>query len=242
MEILDKRGVLVFRELGLTGEEQRAFAETLGEIGSQLGGRKVVDISLHKDSNGVMADYLKGSVYWHFDSATEDVPTRASLLTARRLSDVGGDTLFANMYGAYEALPEEDKEAIANLRAVHSIEASQLYVWPEATVAQLMEWRKLKGPSKAHPLVWTHRSGRKSLVLGASVSHVEGMGVEDGRLLLIRLREWATQPQFVYRHKWKLGDLVIWDNTGTMHRAEPYPLDSGRLMTRTSLKGVETLV
>jgi alpha-ketoglutarate-dependent taurine dioxygenase len=90
------------------------------------------------------------------------------------------------------------------------------------------------------PLVWKHRSGRKSLVLGATASHVVGMDRRASAALLCGLREWATQPQFVYRHHWKLGDLVIWDNTGTMHRAMPYPLDSGRMMHRTTLQGEES--
>jgi alpha-ketoglutarate-dependent taurine dioxygenase len=94
-------------------------------------------------------------------------------------------------------------------------------------------------PPRTLPLVWKHRSGRKSLVLGATASHVEGMDQREGWALLTRLRDWATQPQFVYRHEWKLGDLVVWDNTGTMHRALPYPLDCGRLMHRTKLHGEE---
>ena len=92
---------------------------------------------------------------------------------------------------------------------------------------------------KTHPLVWTHRSGRKSLVLGSTASHIEGMGRAEGRALLDELLDWATQPQFVYRHEWRLGDMLMWDNTGTMHRAEPYAQDSGRLMHRTTLLGEE---
>jgi alpha-ketoglutarate-dependent taurine dioxygenase len=89
--------------------------------------------------------------------------------------------------------------------------------------------------------VWTHQSGRKSLVLGSTTSHIEGMTPEAGRALLARLEEWSTQPRFVYRHEWKLGDLLIWDNTGTMHRVLPYAIDSGRMMHRTTLVGEERL-
>ena len=94
-----------------------------------------------------------------------------------------------------------------------------------------------KSPTKACPVVWTHRSGRKSLLLGATADYVIGMPVEESRALLARLRDWATQPQYVYRHEWQAGDLLIWDNTGTMHRALPYAADSGRLMHRTILAG-----
>ena len=98
-----------------------------------------------------------------------------------------------------------------------------------------------KSPTKACPIVWTHQSGRKSLLLGATADYVIGCSVEESRALLARLRDWATQPQYVYRHEWQVGDLLIWDNTGTMHRALPYAVDSGRLMHRTILAGEEPL-
>lgn len=92
------------------------------------------------------------------------------------------------------------------------------------------------------PLVWTHKSGRKSLVLGATAHHITGIDYARSAELLVRLRDWATQPQFTYRHKWTVGDLVIWDNTGTMHRATPYDPSSGRLLQRTKLEGEEPFV
>jgi alpha-ketoglutarate-dependent taurine dioxygenase len=94
---------------------------------------------------------------------------------------------------------------------------------------------------RSHPLVWAHASGRKSLVLGATAAYVEGLAPDDSRALLDRLQAWATQPQYVYEHEWSVGDLVIWDNTGTMHRVIPYAADSGRLMHRTTLVGEEPL-
>jgi alpha-ketoglutarate-dependent taurine dioxygenase len=104
---------------------------------------------------------------------------------------------------------------------------------------ELVFWQK--SPTKACPIVWTHQSGRKSLLLGATADYVIGLPVEESRALLARLRDWATQPQYVYRHEWQLGDLLIWDNTGTMHRVLEYPADSGRLMHRTILAGEEPL-
>jgi alpha-ketoglutarate-dependent taurine dioxygenase len=242
-ELLEQRGVLVFRELGLTDEQHLAFSKTLGDLLLQ-GGDELLNISLDRDANKgkeFLAEYLKGSWYWHIDQANADIPTRASLLTGRKLSDVGGDTDFANTYAAWDDLPEADKQAYEKLRVVHSLESSQLYIKPEPSLADLEGWRA-RNPSRTHPLVWTHKSGRKSLVLGATASYVVGMSPEESRYTLTRLRDWATRPEFVYRHHWKLGDLVIWDNTGTMHRATPYPVDSGRKMTRTTLKGEEALV
>lgn len=235
-EDLEQRGVLVFRELNLTEDQQKRFSGTIGNL-MQQNGKEVLDISLDKKLNGVVADYLVGSFYWHVDLATEDVPTRASLLTARKLSESGGDTFFANTYAAWEDLPDSEKQPLERLRVVHSFETTQRMFRPEPTYSELLVWQK-KRP-KIHPLVWTHQSGRKSLMLGAAASHIEGMNLEEGRLLLCRLQEWVTQPKYIYRHKWTLGDLVIWDNTGTMHRVDPYPADSGRLMTRTALAGEE---
>ena len=95
-------------------------------------------------------------------------------------------------------------------------------------------------PQRSHPLVWHHRSGRKSLLLSTSGAYVEGMHPAESHDLLQRLMAHATQEKYIYRHKWQLGDLVIWDNTGTMHRALPYALDSGRMMHRTKLQGEES--
>ena len=240
--ILEQRGVLVFRELGMSIEQQNSFAATLGEIFVESGSKNM-NISLDRadhEERSFLAEYLHGTFYWHIDRTDQDVPTLASLLTARRTSPVGGETEFANTYAAWDALPEDEKRAYEKLRVVHSVEASQLYHTPEPSLETLEGWRRF-GP-KTHPMVWTHRSGRKSLVLGSTASHIEGMSFEQSRYLLTKLREWATQPQFVYQHKWSVGDLLMWDNTGVMHRVRRYPDDSGRLMTRTTLVGEEPLV
>jgi alpha-ketoglutarate-dependent taurine dioxygenase len=118
---------------------------------------------------------------------------------------------------------------------VHNIENTQRYVTPEPTYEQVKEWQEF--PDRTLPLVWKHRSGRKSLVLGNTAAYVVGSSARESSALLTRLRDWATQPQFVYRHKWTVGDMVIWDNTGTMHRATQYALDSGRMMHRTQTGG-----
>lgn len=237
-DLLERRGVLVFPALDLSREQQVAFARSLGDIVGQ-GENGIFKVTLDPREN-VVADYLRGAFYWHIDGAMDDVPTRASLLTARTLSDSGGETQFANTYAAYDALPEAERETLDQLRVVHSFESAQMMVYPEVSHADLLKWRAIYAP-KVHPLVWRHRSGRRSLVLGASASHVEGMAYQEGRDLLRRLRDWATQPRFVYQHSWTVGDLVIWDNTGTMHRVTPYALDSGRMMHRTTLVGEEVL-
>ena len=178
-------------------------------------------------------------MFWHFDGSLQPYPNLATLLRAIKLSESGGETEFCNTYAAYDDLPQADKDAIADLRVVHSAERSQYYVRPEMSHDEITFWQK--SPTKACPVVWTHQSGRKSLLLGATADYVVGMPVEESRALLARLRDWATQPQYVYRHEWEAGDLVIWDNTGTMHRVLEYPVDSGRLMHRTILAGEEPL-
>ncbi len=235
--LLEQRGVIVFREANLDDRQQVAFARTLGEV-TQLGENSIFKVTLDKSVNR-SAEYLKGTFFWHIDGTTDDVPNLASILSARKLSAAGGQTEFANTYAAYDDLPEPEKQYLAGLKVVHSLETSQRMINPAPTYAELKAWQRIA--EKTHPLVWRHRSGRKSLVLGMTASHVEGMNLPEGRALLCRLTEWATQPQYVYRHEWRLGDLVVWDNTGTMHRVVPYPADSGRMMHRTTLVGEEAL-
>jgi alpha-ketoglutarate-dependent taurine dioxygenase len=235
---LEQRGVVFFRGLDFSDEQQVAIARTLGTIVANEGEDGIYKISLDAKVNQ-RAQYLKGSMFWHFDGSLQPYPNLATLLHAIKLSDTGGDTEFCNTYAAYDDLPHAEKDTIADLRVVHSAERSQYYVTPEMSYEEIAFWQK--SPTKACPMVWTHRSGRKSLLLGATADYVVGMPVEESRALLARLRDWATRPQYVYRHRWQVGDLLIWDNTGTMHRALPYASDSGRLMHRTILAGEEPL-
>lgn len=236
--LLEARGVLVFRGVDLSDVEQKVFAATLGDI-LAMGDEGIQKISLDKNENAT-ADYLRGSFYWHIDGASDDLPNLAAILSAKTLSPVGGDTQFCNTYAAYDALSADEKRAFDKLKVIHSLETSQYYVTPEPSYAELLRWRASRRP-KVHPLVWRHRSGRKSLVLGATASHVVDMPLDEGRGLLCRLRDEATRPENVYTHKWTPGDTLIWDNTGTMHRVTPYAIDSGRMMHRTTLAGEEPL-
>ena len=122
---------------------------------------------------------------------------------------------------------------------MHTIEASQRLHNPDPTPEEVELWRRR--PAKEHPLVWTHRSGRKSLVLGATADHVAGMDLDEGRALLADLLDRATTPDRVYRHEWTLGDVVIWDNRGVLHRACPYDPTSPRDMHRTTFAGDEPI-
>lgn len=237
-EVLEQRGVVFFRGLDIGDEQQVAIAKTLGTLVANEGQDGINKISLDEKVNQ-RAKYLRGSMFWHFDGSLQPLPNLATLLRAVQLSETGGQTEFCNTYAAYDDLPDADKDTIAELRVVHSAERSQYYVTPEMSYDEVVFWQK--SPTKACPIVWTHQSGRKSLLLGATSDYVIGLPVEESRALLARLRDWATQPQYVYQHQWQPGDLLIWDNTGTMHRVLPYAVDSGRLMHRTILAGEEPL-
>ena len=236
-ELLEQRGVLVFPQVGFSDEEQIAFTETLGTFAPEARGEKLYKVSLDTQVNK-QADYLKGSLYWHLDGTMNEVPILASLLQSVALGNPDeGDTEFCNTYAAYGDLPDEDKAEIADLRVMHSAWNTLFYYDPEPSAKTLKQMMAIG--DRELPLVWTHKSGRKSLVLGATARHITDIDYTRSAELLVRLRDWATQPQFTYRHKWTVGDLVIWDNTGTMHRATPYDPSSGRLLQRTKLEGEE---
>ena len=244
LEALEHYGVLVFPQIALTDEQQVVFSSHLGRLMPQGmpradGSRDLVfKVTLDPKKNEA-AEYLKGTVHWHIDGATDDVPARATLLSGRRLSPVGGQTEFSNSYAAYDDLPEEEKRYCESLRVVHSLEAANRLMTPNPTAEQLAIWRR--GVPKEHPLVWRHLSGRKSLVLGATVDHIVGLPAEKSHALVAKLTESASRPDIVYRHEWTVGDLVVWDNCGTMHRVIPYDPASGRMMHRTTLFGVEPI-
>jgi alpha-ketoglutarate-dependent taurine dioxygenase len=244
--LLEARSVLVFPQVGFDDEQQIAFTQTLGTqafenngVAQANGARQTIfKVSLDPAVNPI-GEYLRTSFFWHLDGTMHEVPILASILSARHMPPEGGATEWCNTYAAYEALPETDKHALEGLRVVHSNWSLQRYVNPEPTYEVFRAARNV--PAREQPLVWTHLSKRKSLVIGATAAYVVGMEPADSMDLLVRLREWATQPQFVVRHDWKVGDHVIWDNTGTLHRALPYGADSGRLLHRTMLQGEEPI-
>lgn len=239
MDLLEQRGVLVFPQVRFSDAEQIAFTGTLGRgFAKERTGDDVFKISLDKGVNHRrLREYLLGSLYWHIDGTMNEVPIRGSILSSKVLPPWGGNTEFANTYAAYDDLPEETKRQIEGLRVVHSMWVSQLYHAPEPTLAQLDDWME-KGEREL-PLVWTHSSGRKSLVLGNTAEYVVGVDRQESARLLHGLREFATSEPYVYSHEWSVGDAVMWDNTGSLHRATPYDPDCGRLLHRTILQGDE---
>jgi alpha-ketoglutarate-dependent taurine dioxygenase len=240
MEVLEENGVLVFRELHIDDVTQIAFTKKLDDVGKAEPAEppRIYIVSLDPTKSATAA-YTRGTFHWHIDGAQDDVPTKATVLTARALSAIGGETEFASTYAAYDDLTDVEQKMFEGLRVLHSFEASQRLVTPDPSPEELARWREK--PDKEHPLVWRHRSGRRSLVIGVTASHVVGMDVDEGKALLAELLARATTPGRVYRHEWAVGDMVIWNNTGVMHRACPYDPSSAREMHRTTMSGDEPI-
>ena len=240
LEALEANGALVFRDLHIDDATQVAFSRKLGEVEVFGQGERpeIFRVTLDPAKNPVAA-YLKGTFDWHIDGCTEDIPIMATMLSAHAVADTGGETEFASTYGAYDDLSDEEKERFDSVRVVHTIEAAQRLAFPDPSPEEVAIWRKR--PAKVHPLVWRHRSGRCSLVLGATTDHVVGMHRDEGRALLDDLLARSTTPDRVYRHEWNVGDVVIWDNRGVLHRACPYDPSSPRDMHRTTFAGDEAI-
>lgn len=242
---LEERGVLVFPGIALDDGEQLALTDKLGSRvnftrrvpGSDVSADDVYKITLNKQINRE-PDYVLGTFFWHIDGVTMDIPLpKATLLSARHLSASGGATEFANLYAAFEKLPEAEKREIDNLWAIHTLEASIRPVYGHPSVERVTRWREMTRGMEL-PIAWKHDDGRTSLIVGTHADGVVGMPGAHGRALLARLQQWAAQPDFTYRHNWTVGDLVLWDNLGLMHRVVPYT-DEGRSMHRTTIASKE---
>jgi alpha-ketoglutarate-dependent 2,4-dichlorophenoxyacetate dioxygenase len=232
---MDEYGILVFRDQPFADAEQLAFAQRFDGVlhsntgvavlgKNRFGNEALTDISNLDEKGEILQTqdrrrmYALGNRLWHTDASFQDPPGRYSMLSARVIPPAGADTEFADMRSAYDTLDAQTKASIEGLRAHHSIAYSRQTLGFEFSAE---EEEKLKGA--IHPLVRTNpRTGRRSLYLASHASRIIDWPLPEGRLLLRDLIEHATQPQFVYRHVWRVGDLVIWDNRATMHRARPF--------------------
>jgi len=235
---IDENAVLVFHGPTMSEEAQAAFAERFGPLYAdnrilKTGlkdriGPKLVDISNLDENNEKLGRDDRRRMFglanqlWHTDASFKKVTAKYSLLHAHTVVPEGGETQFADMRAAYDALPQKMKERIDGLHAEHCIATSRAKLGFDSFSEE--ERRAL--PPVHHGLVRVHpATGRKSLYLASHASHIVEMPVPEGRMLIQDLMEHATQPQFVYTHRWQVGDLVIWDNRCTMHRARPYEAD-----------------
>jgi alpha-ketoglutarate-dependent 2,4-dichlorophenoxyacetate dioxygenase len=208
----------------------------VGNSQSRFSHPELIDVGNIDADGGLLPDddrrraYARGNLLWHTDVSFDANRATLSLLAAHVIPPEGADTEFADMRAAWDALPEKMKKQVGDLEVEHSIWYSRAL----AGMSDVSDAEKATRPASRHRLVHVHPgSGRKALYLAAHASHVVGWPLDEGRALLRELSEFATQRRFVYRHLWKLYDLLIWDNLATMHRATPfddtrYPRDMRR--------------
>lgn len=250
-DVMDTHAVVVFRDQRFDDASQIAFTEHLGEIEHSIGAglrkpneyrlpTQFADVSnLDKNDQVYGPDdrrrlFAIGNRLWHSDSSFKPVPAKYSLLHARRIPSTGGETQFADMRAAYDALDDAMKEHIEDLVCEHS----QLHSRKSVGFEDFDEEERIRMAPVRQRLVRVHPStGRKSLYLSSHAGRIEGLPVTEAMLLLKDLTEHATQREFVYTHVWSQWDLVIWDNRRTMHRARPFPEHEPRDMRRTTVIG-----
>ena len=179
--------------------------------------------------------FLTGNQLWHSDSSFKAVSAKASMLSAWTVPSVGGETEFADMRQAYDALDDATQARLDGLVAEHWYWYSQSQVGG-TEVLSAAEWAVL--PPVHHPVIRSNEdSGRRSLFIGRHASHIVGMDVDEGRRLLAELCAYATHPRWVLRHRWQRGDAVLWDNRSVLHRGRPWPAVEPRIMKRTTVAG-----
>jgi len=249
----NRYGILVFPNHPVTDEQQLAFSRLFGplEVNPNYAGAKmrlrpdVADIS-NLDAEGQVLTrddprnlFNLGNQLWHTDSSFKRIPAKCSLLSARELPSPGpmggGETEFADLRAAWDALPEARQRQLDGLVVEHSIFRSRSQIG----FADFNDEIFMELPPVPQALVRHHpASGRTSLYLASHASHIVGRPVENGRALIEELIAFATRPQFVYQHRWTVGDLVMWDNRCTMHRGRPYDETQRRVLHRTTVSDV----
>ncbi len=250
-EALDRYAVLVFRNQQLTGEQQIAFSKRFGKLETAIGtirkDRKhrldssaLADVSNLDENNNIRSTsdrwrmFMLANQLWHTDSSFKRVPGKISFLSAHEVPHSGGETEFADLRAAYDALDTATKKRIEGLVAEHSIFYSRSLIG----YTEFSNEERAALPAVPQTIVRIHPgSGRKTLYLASHASHIIGWPVEQGRALLDELITFATQPCFVHQHRWRAGDLVVWDNRCTLHRGRPYDdANCRRDMRRTTVE------
>ena len=240
-ELLVARGVLVFRNLqAMTDEQQVRFGSTIGTVRLEHGNTST-RITADRTQSPIFADYTLGTYFYHIDGLYTDTPGFASILRPKVIAPEGGQTEFCNTYALYEDMDPADRALADRLEAVHLVEHTMRMAIPEPTQAQLDHWGAGVNPPHTHPLVWEHETGRRSLLLSSSITHFIGLDPDQGAALLGRLMAMAEDRRYAYTHDWQPGDVLVWDNTGTMHRVIPFDLDCGRTLERVVLLGEERI-
>ena len=248
---MDRYAVLVFHDQPINDDQQLAFTRSLGDIEHAIGTSlrapdeyrlptTFADVSNLDQHHKVFARddrrrlFALGNRLWHSDSSFKVIPAKYSLLHARSVPSKGGNTEFAYMPAAYDALDAETRAEVEELICEHS----QIFSRQQLGFTDFTEEERARFKPVRQRLVRVHpRTGRKSLYLSSHAGTILGWPVPEARFFLRDLVEHATRREFVYAHKWRVGDLVMWDNRQTMHRARPFPAHEPRDMRRTTLAG-----
>ncbi len=245
---INKHAVLVFHDQFIDDEQQQQFSRNFGDLETTVRAYRrdfvprldvhMADISNLDENNRVLPANDRrrlnalGNRLWHSDSSFKRVPARFSLLSARTIPAEGGETQFADMRAAWDAMPDKMKARVEGMICEHT----QLYSRGKIGFTDWSEEERVKMAPVPQLMVRTHPgSGRKSIFLSSHAGRIRGMEEPEARMLLLDLTEFATQPQFVYTHVWKVGDLVMWDNRCTMHRAREYDETQVRDLHRTTV-------
>jgi len=254
-QAFNRYAVLIFRNQPLTEDQQIAFAKRFGEL--EISVQPFVSVPTSKrristnfsdisnlDENGQLVSQTDNrrfinlaNQFWHTDSSFKRTPGKMSMLSAQVVVPEGGETEFADMRAAWEALPAARQEALVNLVAEHDYFRSRVMVGLDPN--SISPERRASRPAVPQVLVRQHpASGRKSLYLASHITHIYGMDIAESRRLVDELTAHATQPQFVYTHRWTIDDVVMWDNRCTMHRGRPHDETQPRAMRRATVMDV----
>ena len=247
LRAMEEHGVLILPEIGMSDAQFTRMTGNLGEshaLGATDDDTSVSDqgiyrIALDKDDK-TQLDFVKGNDFWHMDGTVYDTPGKSTLLKCERAPAKGGDTGFADLHAAYDALPDDRKAMLKGLEVEHCLAAVGRRMYDNPTAEDFARWNAVF-PPRSHPLVWAQDCGRYSMVIGSTANRIVGMDDEAGAALLQELTDWATQPRFTYRHHWSEGDVVMFNNPALLHRSYPYDDSAGRLMHRTTIKGFEAI-
>lgn len=247
LDTLNRHSVVIFPEIHMSDDQFLALTDALGDRHdaavtldkSEASEKGIYRIALDKDDK-TQLDYVKGNDYWHMDGTVYDAPGKATLLKCESAPSEGGDTEFASLFAAYDAMPAERKRQLEGMRVVHCLAAVGRRMYDHPTDEDFARWNVIFPPTE-HPLVWHQKDGRTSLLIGSTADSIVGLGAEAGTALLDELLDWCTADPFTYRHHWAEGDIVIFNNPGLLHRSRPYTETAARVMHRTTLKGHEAI-
>ncbi|MFT6581035.1 MAG: TauD/TfdA dioxygenase family protein [Alphaproteobacteria bacterium] len=243
-------GVIVIRGGALAPEDQVKFSRRFGPLMGRrpstpdkvlMPGVPEIILLSNRQKEGRNIGISDAGRYWHSDLCFEEKPNLGTVVHAVEIPPEGGDTLFADLEQAYATLPDAKKEAVQGARAAHTFKKHYLEVMAAGSDRPPLSEAQIAAlPETYHPVVRTHpETGRKTLFINPGhTTHIEGLPASESRARLDELFDHCLQPHLIYRHQWRLGDTVVWDNRRVMHNAEPYDMARyTRHMHRTSIHG-----